>query len=74
MKLTCDAQDDALHLRLAEAPRECRVVRLNDEVAVDCGDGDGIVGVEVLNAHRLLAGGGTPAARLQNLLGRPAQG
>ena len=47
-------------------------MRLNEDVAVDYGIDDEIVGVEVLHARRLLGGGGTPVVELQNVKSRPA--
>lgn len=69
MKISYDPQADALYIRLHDAA-EHRVVRLSDDVAVDYGDGDEVLGVEVLHARRVLGEGGTPVIELQNLVGR----
>ena len=69
MKISYDPQADALYIQLQDAA-EHRVVRLTDDVAVDYGSDDEVLGVEVLNARRVLGGGGTPVVELQNLVGR----
>ena len=74
MKLIYDPEADALYIRLHDAPAQCRVARLTDDVAVDHDAQDEVVGVEVLHARRVLGGGGTPVVELQNLTGRPAAG
>jgi len=74
MRITYDRDADALYIRLQDAPTQCRVARLTDDVAVDYDAQDEVVGVEVLHARRVLGGGGTPVVELQNLLGRPAAG
>jgi len=74
MKLTYDADADALYIRLHDAPAQCRVAHLTDDVAVDYDAQDEVVGVEVLHARRVLGGGGTPAVELKNVMGRPAAG
>ncbi|MFB3072916.1 MAG: DUF2283 domain-containing protein, partial [bacterium] len=35
MRISYDAQVDALYIRLVEGPQECRTVRLSEEVALD---------------------------------------
>jgi uncharacterized protein YuzE len=70
MKISYDAQADALYIQLQDRPAEHRVVRLTDNVAVDYGSDDEVLGVEVLNARRVLGGGNTPVVELQNLVGR----
>jgi uncharacterized protein YuzE len=70
MKISYDAESDALYILLDDAATDHRVVRLTDDVAVDYGIDDEVVGVEVLNARRVLGGGGTPVVELQNLVGR----
>jgi uncharacterized protein YuzE len=72
MKITYDREADALYIRLHDAPAECRVARLTDDVAVDYDAQDEVVGVEVLHARHLLGSGGTPVVVLENLVSRPA--
>ncbi len=72
MRITYDREADALYIRLHDAPAQCRVARLTDDVAVDYDALDEVVGVEVLHARRVLGNGGTPVVELQNVVGRPA--
>ena len=39
MKISYDAEVDALYIRLLEGRHECRCVRLSDEVALNIGAG-----------------------------------
>ena len=72
MKISFVPQADAIYISLQDGAQDVRVVRLNEDVAVDYGVNDEIVGLEVLNARRLL-GTGTPVVELQNVIGRPAR-
>jgi uncharacterized protein YuzE len=42
-------------------------VRLSDEVALNIGEGETLVGIEILDAKELLGGGQVPAVMLENL-------
>ena len=50
MKISYDAEIDALYVRLVDGPQECRTVRLNEEIALNIGPGEILVGIEVLDA------------------------
>ena len=67
MKITYDSTVDALYIRFIEGPVECRVIRLNDQVAVDLGPGEQVVGIEVLDASDLLDGLREGKVHLENL-------
>ncbi len=54
MKITYDPTVDALYIRLIEQRVECEVIRLNDQVAIDIGPGERIVGIEILDAGELI--------------------
>ena len=68
MKISYDQETDALYIRLIEGPQECRTVRLNEEVALHIGPGEALVGIEVLDAREVLAGGQSPSVSLENVL------
>ncbi len=53
MKVTYDPEADALYIALIEDARECRVVRLTDDIALDFTEGEKLAGIEVLGASRL---------------------
>jgi len=67
MKLSYDAEVDALYIRLIEGPCECRTLRLNDEIALNIGGGETLVGVEILDASRVLGWSSGPRVALENV-------
>lgn len=70
MKITYDKEADALYIRLLEGERQCKVVRLNEDISLDLGPGEQLVGVEVLGASRLFKTPEQPEIELQDLLGK----
>ncbi len=67
MKISYDAEVDALYIRFAEGKHECRTVRLNEEVALNIGEGEKLVGIEILDAREVLGSGKVPAVVLEGL-------
>jgi len=67
MKISYDKQIDALYIRLIEGEHECRTVRLNEEVALNIGEGETLVGIEILDAKEVLGLGKTPSLVVENL-------
>jgi uncharacterized protein YuzE len=67
MKISYDAEIDALYIRFAEGKHECRTVRLNEEVALNIGAGEKLVGNEILDAKEVLGSGKVPAVVLEGL-------
>ena len=67
MKITYDAEVDALYIRLLEDAQECRTLRLTDEIALNIGAGEVLVGIEVLDAKKVLGKGDLPRIVLQNV-------
>ena len=67
MRITYDPEIDALYIRLLEGTYECRTVRLNEEVALNIGPGEELVGIEVLDAKQVLGGGQLPPVVLENI-------
>ncbi len=45
MKISYDPEIDALYIRLIEDKYECRTVRLNEEVALNIGPDEKLVGI-----------------------------
>ena len=72
MKLTYDRDADALYIRLQEGEYQCRVVRLSDDIALDFGPGEELVGIEVLGASRLFERPEEPSVNLEDLIPRVA--
>jgi uncharacterized protein YuzE len=67
MKISYDPTVDALYIRFVEGNVECQVIRLNDQVAVNIGPGEQVVGIEVLDASDLLDGLREGKVHLENL-------
>ena len=67
MKISYDPESDALYIRFVEGKRECRTVRLNEEVALNIGEGEQLVGIEMLDAMEILGAGKVPAVMLEGL-------
>jgi uncharacterized protein YuzE len=67
MKISYDSEVDALYIRLLEGPRETRTLRLSDEVAINLGKGEELVGIEILDARHVLGKGTLPSLELENI-------
>jgi uncharacterized protein YuzE len=67
MRITYDPEVDAFYIRLVEGEHQCRVLRLNDEISLNIGAGEMLVGIEVLDAREVLGEGGPPEIILENL-------
>lgn len=67
MKISYDSEIDALYIRLIEGKHECRTVRLNDDVALNIGADEKLVGIEILDAKEVLAAGKMPKLSVENL-------
>ncbi|MBI3849225.1 MAG: DUF2283 domain-containing protein [Verrucomicrobia bacterium] len=73
MKISHDPEIDALYIRFVEGNRECRTVRLNKEVALNIGEGEQLVGIEMLDAREVPGAGKVPAVMLEGLESATAQ-
>jgi uncharacterized protein YuzE len=67
MRMTYDAEVDALYIRLLEGPHQCRTLRLTDEIALDIGKGEVLVGVEILDVKQVLGSGQLPSLVLEDV-------
>ena len=54
MKIRYDRQVDAAYIYLKERPAQVTTVRLTEDVAVDFGPGEEVVGIEILSASEHL--------------------
>jgi uncharacterized protein YuzE len=54
MRISYDPTVDALYIRFVEGPVECEVLQINDQVAINLGPGERVVGIEVLDASQVL--------------------
>lgn len=69
MKITYDPEVDAAYIYFAEKePLEATTIRLTEDIAVDLGPGEEIVGIEILDASRHLGlSKAEPKVKLENL-------
>lgn len=67
MKISYDPEVDALYIRLLEGNYECRTIRLNDEVALNIGPGEVLVGIEILDAKQVFGSNEVPPLSLENI-------
>lgn len=67
MRISYDSEVDALYIQLVDGDVQCRTLRLTDEIALDMGPGETLVGVEILDAKRVLGGGQLPQLIVENL-------
>ena len=67
MKISYNSEVDALYIRLLDGPQQCRTVRLSDEIALNMGEGEQLVGIEVLDAKRVLGSGQLPRLIVENI-------
>ncbi len=69
MKITYDPEVDAAYIYFIEKePLEVTTIRLAEDIAVDLGPGEEIVGIEILDASRHLGlNRAEPKVKLENL-------
>ena len=67
MRISYDSEVDALYIRLLEGFYQCRTLRLTDEVSLNIGPGEQLVGIEVLDAKTILGKGALPTVVLDNV-------
>lgn len=68
MKISYDAEVDALDIRLIEKKMECEVIHLSDQVSIDIGPGGKLVAIEILDASELIDGLKEKGIEVDNLL------
>ncbi len=67
MKITYDSEIDALYIRILEGEHECRTLRLSEEIALNIGKGEKLVGIEILDAKEVLGQDDLPSIVLENV-------
>ena len=67
MKISYDPEVDALYIRLIDGEQECRTVRLNEEIALNIGFNETLVGIEILDAKQVLGKGELPPIVLEHV-------
>jgi len=54
MRISYDSSVDALYIRLIDEPEECEVIKINDQVSINIGEHEKVVGIEILDASDFL--------------------
>lgn len=67
MKISYDIEVDALYIKLIEGIHQCRTLRLTDDIALNIGENEILVGIEVLNAKQVLNSGNVPKIVMENV-------
>ena len=67
MKISYDQETDALYIRLLEGHHQCRTLRLSDEIALNIGADEVLVGIEIIDAREVLGSGQLPQIVLENI-------
>ena len=67
MKISYDQETDSLYIRLVDGQHECRTLRLSDEIALNIGAGEILVGIEILDVKEMLGAGHLPQVVLENI-------
>jgi len=67
MKIKYDPKVDALYIRFIDEPAECEVIRINEQVAINIGLGEKVVGIEILDASQLWGGFKEGKVELENV-------
>ena len=67
MKISYDKEVDALYIKLLEGTQEVRTLRLTDDIALNIGSGEQLVGIEILDAKNILGKGELPKLLIENI-------
>ena len=67
MRISYDSEVDALYIRLIEGDYQCRTLRLTDEISLNIGPDEILVGIEILDAREVLGQGDLPKVVLDNV-------
>jgi uncharacterized protein YuzE len=69
MKIKYDPQVDAAYISFKKGPTQVTTMRVNEDIAIDFGPGEQIVGIEILDASKHLGlSRQHPEVKLENLV------
>ncbi len=69
MKIKYDPQVDAAYISFKKGPTQVTTMRVNEDIAIDFGPGEEIVGIEILDASKHLGlSRQHPEVKLENLV------
>ena len=67
MRISYDSEIDAIYIKLVEGNQECRTLQLTEEIALNIGEDELLVGIEILDAKEILGSGNVPNVVLENI-------
>lgn len=67
MTISYDEEVDAVYIRLLDGDFQCRNVVLTDEITLDFGPNEQLVGIEILDATRVIGQGKLPQIIVDHL-------
>ncbi len=68
MKIKYDSEVDAAYISFKEGPAQVSTIRLTEDIAVDIGPGEEVLGIEILDASQHLdLSKKKPTIKLENL-------
>jgi len=67
MKISYEKETDVLYISLVEDFKQCKTVRLTDDIALDFAEGEQLIGIEIMDAREILGKGDLPKIVVQNL-------
>jgi len=67
MRITYDPEADAMYIRLLEGDFPCRNVEVTQDVTLDFGPGEKLVGIEILDASHVVGQGKIPQVVVHKL-------
>jgi uncharacterized protein YuzE len=67
MKITYDKEVDAMYIRLLDGKHQVHTIRLTNEIALDFGKKEILVGIEILDASKVIGKGNLPKIVLENI-------
>jgi len=67
MKISYDPEADAMYIELVSDICQVKTLQLSDNIALDFGVGEVLVGIEILDAKNVLANGNLPELLIENL-------
>ncbi len=56
-----------MYIKLVDEPVECRTLQLSEDVALNIGPNEKLVGIEILDAKQVIGQGKVPSVVLDNL-------
>jgi uncharacterized protein YuzE len=67
MKISYNSEVDALYIRLVEGKHQCRTLQLTEQIALNIGENELLVEIEVLDATQILGTENIPNVVLEHI-------